>query len=140
MQDAHIIRFSYRELVQKSNQYIRAVRAETGESVGKINGFSSKVSLSGCTMHTHIHRISQIHTPGIIVSFSLWQLKKFFGEGGEKKKRRKKKLSLRRLIALIFNLAFTRAYSGCGMLVELHVRSVGLWFLKSVAEVESDFA
>ncbi len=61
-----IIRFSYREPVQKTQSIHQRVRAETGESVGKINGFSSKVSLSGCTMHTHIHTISQIHTPVIM--------------------------------------------------------------------------
>lgn len=84
------------DLVTGNQINIPRVRTETGESVGKINGFSSKVSLSGCTMHTHIHTISQIHTP-VIVSFALRQLKK----KKEKKKERKKR-SHSRLIALIF--------------------------------------
>lgn len=34
------------DLVMGNQINIQSVRAETGESVGKINGFSSKVSLS----------------------------------------------------------------------------------------------
>lgn len=74
---------------------------------------------SCCTIHTQIHKHS--HTPVICLMGTLTAKKIFFFW-----KIKEKKLSLKRLIALIFNLAFTRAYSGCRMLVELHVRSVGL--------------
>lgn len=74
---------------------------------------------SCCTIHTQIHKHS--HTPVICLMGTLTAKKIIFFW-----KIKEKKLSLKRLIALIFNLAFTRAYSGCRMLVELHVRSVGL--------------
>ncbi len=63
--------------------------------------FLQSLSFS-CTMHTHKHTISQLHTP-VTVSFALWQLKKKSGK--------EKKLSLKRQHSF-FNLAFTRAYSG----------------------------
>lgn len=74
---------------------------------------------SCCTIHTQIHKHS--HTPVICLMGTLTAKKIIFFW-----KIKEKKLSLKRLIALIFNLAFTRAYSGCRMLVELHVRSIGL--------------
>lgn len=57
--------------------------------LANINGFSSKVSHSGCT-----HIYTQFHKYTLL---SLQQLKKNHSQGP---------------IALSFNLAFTRAYSG----------------------------
>lgn len=90
--DAQTAWFSFRV----SNQYIESHGRNWRISWQKSMAFPPK-SLSvahACT------QISQIRTP-VITPFALWQLKKV-----EKKK------SLKSLIALIFNLAFTRAHSG----------------------------
>lgn len=81
---------------------LKETRSMHQESEQKLeNQLATLMAFPPKSLSTHIHTISQIHTP-VIVSFSLWQLKKS----------EKKKYSLKGLIALIFNLAFTRAYSG----------------------------
>lgn len=70
----------------------------TGESVGKINGFNSKVSFPGCTMHTH----SNAHFPVITVPRARCPLTK---KSGKKRKGHSEDSPY-----WFFNLAFTRAY------------------------------
>lgn len=74
------------------------------ESVGKINGFSPKVSLS-LTKCTHTYTQSSPTHTSVIISFANWHLK-----GGKKKK--EENHSKFGSTLFFFNLAFTRAYSG----------------------------
>lgn len=93
--DAHTVRFSYRE----PNQYTKSQSRNWKISWQNQWLFPPKSLCQLHNAHTYT-QISQIHTP-VIVSFALFHLTT-----------KKKKKSLKNLVALTFNLAFTRAYSG----------------------------